>query len=46
VTEVSEAVPFWEAESEHQDYLQRYPAGYNCHFPRPDWKLPHRETAA
>ena len=46
VTEVSEAVPFWEAEPEHQDYLQRYPNGYNCHFPRPGWKLPHRETAA
>ena len=46
VTEVSEAVPFWVAEAEHQDYLQRYPAGYNCHFPRPGWKLPHRETAA
>ena len=46
VTEVSEAVTFWEAEPEHQDYLQRYPAGYNCHFPRPGWKLPHRETAA
>src|SRR5690242_5588698 len=46
VTEVSEAVPFWEAEPEHQDYLQHYPNGYTCHFPRPDWKLPHRETAS
>ena len=46
VTEISEAVPFWEAEPEHQDYLQRYPNGYTCHFPRPGWKLPHRETAA
>ena len=46
VTEISEAVPFWAAEAEHQDYLQRYPDGYNCHFPRPGWKLPHRETAA
>jgi peptide-methionine (S)-S-oxide reductase len=46
VTEISKVVPFWVAEAEHQDYLQRYPAGYNCHFPRPDWKLPHRETAA
>jgi peptide-methionine (S)-S-oxide reductase len=46
VTEVSEAVPFWEAEPEHQDYLQRYPNGYTCHFPRPGWKLPHRESAA
>jgi len=46
VTVISEAVPFWEAEPEHQDYLQRYPNGYTCHFPRPGWKLPHRETAA
>ena len=46
VTLVSEAVPFWEAEPEHQDYLQRIPNGYTCHFPRPGWKLPHRETAA
>jgi peptide-methionine (S)-S-oxide reductase len=46
VTAVSAAVPFWVAEAEHQDYLQRYPAGYNCHFPRPGWKLPHREAAA
>ena len=42
VTEVSEAGPFWEAEPEHQDYLQKYPNGYTCHFVRPDWKLPHR----
>jgi peptide-methionine (S)-S-oxide reductase len=46
VTEISEAVPFWEAEAEHQDYLQKIPDGYTCHFPRPGWKLPHRETAA
>src|SRR3954464_14027126 len=46
VTEISQAVPFWEAEPEHQDYLQHYPNGYTCHFPRPGWKLPHRETAA
>ena len=46
VTEVTPAGPFWEAEPEHQDYLQRIPNGYNCHFPRPGWKLPHRETAA
>jgi len=46
VTEVGEAVPFWVAEAEHQDYLQRYPSGYNCHFPRPGWKLPYREAAA
>ena len=36
------AGPFWEAEPEHQDYLERIPNGYTCHFVRPDWKLPHR----
>ena len=46
VTEISEAPTFWEAEPEHQDYLQHYPTGYTCHYPRPGWKLPHRETAA
>ena len=43
VTEVAPAGPFWEAEPEHQDYLQRYPQGYTCHFVRPDWKLPRRD---
>ncbi|MFI8091260.1 peptide-methionine (S)-S-oxide reductase MsrA [Streptomyces sp. NPDC086080] len=42
VTEVAPAGPFWEAEPEHQDYLQRYPDGYTCHFVRPDWRLPKR----
>jgi peptide-methionine (S)-S-oxide reductase len=42
VTEVEPAGPFWEAEPEHQDYLERYPEGYTCHFVRPGWKLPHR----
>src|SRR6202041_2515629 len=42
VTEVTAAGPFWEAEPEHQDYLERYPDGYPCHFPRPGWKLPRR----
>ena len=46
VTEVVPAGPFWEAEPEHQDYLQRIPNGYTCHFVRPGWKLPHRATAA
>lgn len=46
VTEVTPAGPFWEAEDEHQDYLQVYPEGYNCHFVRPGWKLPRRESAA
>ncbi|MGG6463040.1 peptide-methionine (S)-S-oxide reductase MsrA [Solilutibacter silvestris] len=44
VTEVVPAGDFWEAEPEHQDYLQRYPAGYTCHFPRPGWKLPRRSS--
>jgi peptide-methionine (S)-S-oxide reductase len=39
VTEVAPAGPFWEAEPEHQDYLEHYPSGYTCHFIRPDWKL-------
>ncbi|WP_426271218.1 peptide-methionine (S)-S-oxide reductase MsrA [Dyella kyungheensis] len=42
VTEVTPAGPFWEAEPEHQDYLERIPNGYTCHFPRPDWTLPKR----
>jgi peptide-methionine (S)-S-oxide reductase len=45
VTEVSAAGPFWEAEPEHQDYLERIPDGYTCHFIRPNWKLPRRATA-
>ncbi len=43
VTEVAAAGPFWEAEPEHQDYLERLPNGYTCHFIRPDWKLPVRQ---
>ncbi|MFL5937429.1 MAG: peptide-methionine (S)-S-oxide reductase MsrA [Gaiellaceae bacterium] len=46
VTEVTPAGPFWEAESEHQNYLERYPNGYTCHFVRPDWVLPARTDAA
>ena len=41
VTEVAPAGPFWEAEPEHQDYLERYPNGYTCHFVRPSW-VPRR----
>jgi peptide-methionine (S)-S-oxide reductase len=44
-TEVTPAGPFWEAEPEHQDYLERYPNGYTCHFVRPNWTLPSREEA-
>ena len=40
VTEVAPVGPFWEAEPEHQDYLERYPDGYTCHYVRPEWKLP------
>ena len=39
VTELSPAGDFWEAEPEHQDYLERYPNGYTCHFVRPQWKV-------
>jgi peptide-methionine (S)-S-oxide reductase len=42
VTEVAPAGPFWQAEAEHQDYLERIPNGYTCHFIRPKWKLPVR----
>jgi peptide-methionine (S)-S-oxide reductase len=42
VTAVEPAGPFWEAEPEHQDYLERLPDGYTCHFVRPGWVLPHR----
>jgi peptide-methionine (S)-S-oxide reductase len=45
VTEVAPAGDFWQAELEHQDYLEKYPNGYTCHFPRPDWKLPVREKS-
>ena len=40
VTQVTQAGHFWQAEPEHQDYLERIPNGYTCHFPRPDWVLP------
>lgn len=42
VTEIAPAGDFWQAEPEHQDYLQKHPNGYTCHFPRPDWTLPRR----
>ncbi|WP_020178824.1 peptide-methionine (S)-S-oxide reductase MsrA [Methylopila sp. M107] len=44
-TEIAPAGPFWEAEPEHQDYLERFPTGYTCHFIRPNWRLPVREEA-
>jgi peptide-methionine (S)-S-oxide reductase len=44
VTEVVPAGAFWEAEPEHQDYLERYPTGYTCHFVRPNWKLRTQES--
>lgn len=46
VTEVARAGDFWEAEPEHQDYLERFPQGYTCHFPRPKWVLPRRAATA
>lgn len=45
VTEVEPVDDFWEAEPEHQDYLERVPNGYTCHFIRPDWVLPKRAAA-
>ena len=42
VTEVEPVGDFWTAEPEHQDYLERIPNGYTCHFPRPNWVLPRR----
>ncbi|MEV1008838.1 peptide-methionine (S)-S-oxide reductase MsrA [Streptomyces sp. NPDC049881] len=44
VTEVTPVGDFWEAEPEHQDYLARYPDGYTCHYVRPGWKLPRRDS--
>ena len=46
VTEVTPAGAFWEAEPEHQDYLEHYPNGYTCHFVRPDWILERKAPAA
>jgi peptide-methionine (S)-S-oxide reductase len=46
VTEVKPVGDFWVAEPEHQDYLERIPHGYTCHFVRPEWRLPRREDAA
>ncbi|HEX2541338.1 MAG TPA: peptide-methionine (S)-S-oxide reductase MsrA [Caldimonas sp.] len=45
VTELAPVGPFWEAEPEHQDYLERIPNGYTCHYVRPGWKLPRRQAA-
>ena len=45
ITELDPVSEFWEAEPEHQDYLERVPRGYTCHFIRPDWVLPRREAA-
>ncbi len=45
VTEVEPVGEFWEAEADHQDYLEKRPNGYTCHFPRPDWVIPKRQTA-
>ena len=46
VTEVTPVGEFWEAEPEHQNYLEHYPNGYTCHFPRADWRLPRRTTVS
>jgi peptide-methionine (S)-S-oxide reductase len=39
VTEVVPAKEFWVAEEEHQNYLQKHPYGYTCHYVRPEWTL-------
>lgn len=44
VTTIEPLGAFWEAEPEHQDYLERIPNGYTCHFARPNWVLPRREA--
>jgi peptide-methionine (S)-S-oxide reductase len=46
VTEIKPASEFWEAEPEHQDYLERIPNGYTCHYVRPHWSLPDRKLEA
>ena len=46
MTEVVAAGPFWEAQEEDQDYLQKHPEGETCHFARPGWKLPRRPFGA
>jgi peptide-methionine (S)-S-oxide reductase len=46
VTQVEPAGDFWEAEPEHQDYLQHFPTGYTCHYARPGWKLPRRAASS
>jgi peptide-methionine (S)-S-oxide reductase len=45
VTELAPVGPFWDAEPEHQDYLEHFPDGYTCHFVRPNWMLPRRQEA-
>ncbi|MBU6225838.1 MAG: peptide-methionine (S)-S-oxide reductase MsrA, partial [Burkholderiales bacterium] len=45
VTELEPVGDFWQAEHEHQDYLVKHPDGYTCHFPRPNWTLPHQNEA-
>ncbi len=44
VTEVEPASDFWEAEDFHQDYLEKQPNGYTCHFVRAGWVLPKRSA--
>src|SRR6185312_2570116 len=44
VTEINPEERFWQAEPEHQDYLQRHPGGYSCHFIRPSWRLPSAQA--
>ena len=45
VTEIEPVGEFWQAEPEHQDYLERHPGGYTCHVARPNWVLTRRPPA-
>jgi peptide-methionine (S)-S-oxide reductase len=45
VTQLEPVADFWQAEPEHQDYLEHHPGGYTCHFVRPNWVLPRRAAA-
>jgi len=45
VTEIEPVGEYWEAEPEHQNYIERFPNGYTCHFVRPNWVLPRQDAA-
>ena len=44
-TEIVPAGTFYTAEEYHQDYLEKHPGGYTCHYVRPEWVLnPKKQT--